>query len=390
MNNDHRKNRRGESGTSLILGTASLSFLIPMIGLAVDSGFLYAAKSRLQASVDGASLAAARALNMGATLQSQQLTAAQNAVNWFYANFPLSTWNSTGTVMTISGYTNFATGFSSASVNIFPDATNPQLDHVNVTASTNLPTWFMRWFGYTTLNISATGNATRRSVVMMMVLDRSGSMCTVGGVTNQPCSNANTTTPCAQMITAAKQFTGSFRPWPGLHWPDNIQCGRVCPYGADDKFSKRPGLLEFQRHGNRGPGHHHVLPRAPTPRRACPWPARLGATRRDCPARSTSSFWRPTACRTRSPSISGTTPTASPASPVAAPARTSTGRTMSSNPKGFQTASVIPVSGQERLARAQLRARQPFLTTCGVYSAIVPTGMIGPVAVRRSGGQREQ
>ena len=59
----------------------------------------------------------------------------------------------------ISGYTNSATGFSSASVNIFPDATNPQLDHVNVTASTNLPTWFMRWFGYTTLNISATGNA---------------------------------------------------------------------------------------------------------------------------------------------------------------------------------------------------------------------------------------
>ena len=50
MNNDHRKNRRGESGTSLILGTASLVFLIPVIGLAVDSGFYYAAKSRLQAS----------------------------------------------------------------------------------------------------------------------------------------------------------------------------------------------------------------------------------------------------------------------------------------------------------------------------------------------------
>jgi len=61
MNNRPRRDRRRESGTALMLGTISLVFLIPMVGLAVDAGFLYAAKSKLQASVDGSSLAAARA-----------------------------------------------------------------------------------------------------------------------------------------------------------------------------------------------------------------------------------------------------------------------------------------------------------------------------------------
>src|SRR5579871_6836091 len=78
------KRKRGESGASLIVATCSLVFLIPMVGLAVDTGFLYSAKARLQMAVDGSSLAAARALNLGATLQSQQASAAQNAVNWFW------------------------------------------------------------------------------------------------------------------------------------------------------------------------------------------------------------------------------------------------------------------------------------------------------------------
>jgi uncharacterized membrane protein len=83
-----QQNRRGENGAALFVATSSLVFLIPMVGLAVDTGFLYSAKARLQMAVDGSSLAAARALNLGATLQSQQSSAAQNAVNWFWANFP--------------------------------------------------------------------------------------------------------------------------------------------------------------------------------------------------------------------------------------------------------------------------------------------------------------
>ena len=210
--NSKPKIKRGESGASLIVATCSLVFLIPMVGLAVDTGFLYSAKARLQMAVDGSSLAAARALNLGATLQSQQTAAAQNAVNWFWANFPSGVYATTGTVMNTTGATNTATGFSSPSVNIFPDSSNPQLDHVNVTATTKVPTWFMHWFGYSNITIGAVGNATRRAVVVMLVLDRSGSMCMHNGSIHQPCDSTNTTYPCALMIQAAKQFTGQFAP----------------------------------------------------------------------------------------------------------------------------------------------------------------------------------
>ena len=45
----------------------------------------------------------------------------------------------------------------------------------------------------------------------MLVLDRSGSMCSVNGATaNPPCNKNNTNMPCAAMITAAKNFTGAF------------------------------------------------------------------------------------------------------------------------------------------------------------------------------------
>ncbi len=211
--NSKNKHKRGESGAALFLATSSLVFLIPMIGLVVDTGFLYSAKARMQAAVDGASLGAARALNLGDTLQSQQSTAAQNAVNWFYANFPSGSWATTGTVMNTTGAANTNFGYSSPSVNIYPDANNPQLDHVDVTASTNVPTWFMKWFGYSSIKITAIGNATRRAVVVMMVLDRSHSMCMVNGSLihgNNSCSENDTTTPCSKMIMAAKQFTGQF------------------------------------------------------------------------------------------------------------------------------------------------------------------------------------
>src|SRR5580704_8966229 len=94
------KNR--EKGVSLLLATLSLVFIVPMMGLFVDVGILYAVKARLQASVDGAALAAARALNLGQSTDDQATNAKQNALNWFYANFPAGTWATTSTQMTQS------------------------------------------------------------------------------------------------------------------------------------------------------------------------------------------------------------------------------------------------------------------------------------------------
>src|ERR1700674_5554316 len=187
------KSKCSERGTALVLGTVSLVFLIPMIGIAVDVGFLYSAKARLQAAVDGAALAAARSLNLGQTILAQEATAKQNAVNWFYGNFPPGTWGTTNTQM----------DNTASHVNVYPDMVNPQLDHVDVTATTSVPTYFMKWFGTNLTTVTAVGNATRRAAVVMMVLDRSGSMCLPNSA---PCSAANAGLPRALVITAAKEL----------------------------------------------------------------------------------------------------------------------------------------------------------------------------------------
>jgi Flp pilus assembly protein TadG len=193
-----RKNHR-EKGASLFIAIAALVWvLIPMLGLFIDLGILYSAKARLQAAVDGAALAAARALNLGESTSAQALSAQQNAVDWFYANFPPGNWNTNNTVM------------NTGTVTVVDSPNQADLRQVTVTASTNVPAWFMQWLGFRGTALTLTGQASRRDVVAMLVLDRSGSMCSINGaVANPPCG-AGDGTPCASMIAAAKNFTGAF------------------------------------------------------------------------------------------------------------------------------------------------------------------------------------
>jgi hypothetical protein len=184
--------RRGERGVVLFLGVLSLAVVIPMVGLSVDVGYLYASKARLQAAVDGASLAAARSLNLGANTAAQAAAAKQNAVNWFYSNFPPGNWSTSATTMNPS------------TVAVYDDMVNPNLRHVDVTASTRVPTYFMKWLHFDSTTINAIGFSSRRDAVITMVLDRSGSMCSPGA---PPC---NTSGACGPMKDAAKLFTGQF------------------------------------------------------------------------------------------------------------------------------------------------------------------------------------
>ena len=184
MKSPLRPRRTAQSGASLMLAVMSLIFLVPMIGLAVDVGMLYVIKARLQGAVDGASLAAARSLNLGQTTAAQATSAKQNAVNWFYANFPAGNWFTNSTLMDTSD----------THAHVYDDPVNPNLRHVDVTASSHAPTLFMNWFGIRFTNIVAYGFASRRDVNAMLVLDRSGSM----------------GSSCGSLITAAKTFTGQF------------------------------------------------------------------------------------------------------------------------------------------------------------------------------------
>lgn len=182
MNKPARTAKKWNKGAVLVIGTASLVMIVPMIGMAIDTGIVYTTKTKLQSSVDGAALAAARALNLGQTAAEQETSAKLNARNWFDANFGAQYFGSQNTV--------FAEP-------IIQD-TNLAVRNVTVTASTQVPTYFMKWFGFAHTPLSATGWAQRRDMVMMMVLDRSGSMQTNGG--------------CTPMKNAALSFIQKFTP----------------------------------------------------------------------------------------------------------------------------------------------------------------------------------
>ena len=188
-----------EKGASLFIAIAALVWIvIPMLGLFIDLGILYSAKARLQAAVDGAALAAARSLNLGATTGAQSTSAQQNAVSWFYANFPPGNWNTNTTVM------------NTGTVSVIDAPAPAHLRQVTVTASTHVPAWFMQWLGFKFTTLAVSGTASRKDVVAMLVLDRSGSMCSINGGNPAGSCGANDGTPCASMITAAKNFTGAF------------------------------------------------------------------------------------------------------------------------------------------------------------------------------------
>ncbi len=176
-----------------MVGTVSLLFLVPLMGLGVDVGFIYAVDSRLQAAMDGSTLAAARALSIGETTTAQQTSAQNNAVNWFNANFPSSYFGTHNTVFDVN---QGGSGQDAAGNGVYDDPNNPHLQHVTATATTVVDTFFMKWFGINSIPISAKSDATRRDVVVMMVLDRSGSMNLAGA--------------CPDLISAAKLFTGQF------------------------------------------------------------------------------------------------------------------------------------------------------------------------------------
>jgi hypothetical protein len=173
-----RRRESRERGIAVMLTAVMLLFTIPAMGLAIDAGLMYVIRGRLTAACDAASLATARNLNMGLTLDEQTAAATARGTAFFNANFPTGYLGTTGTVPVI--------GVAQTSLSTIT---------VTTSATTNSPLYFMRILGGTTAVAGAVGKASRRDVNLMLVLDRSGSM--VG-------------TPCTDMKTAATTFVNMF------------------------------------------------------------------------------------------------------------------------------------------------------------------------------------
>ncbi|HLG95484.1 MAG TPA: TadE/TadG family protein [Bryobacteraceae bacterium] len=179
--------RRNERGVVTLLYTLMMLFIIiPMAGLAIDAGIVYTIKTKLQAAVDGASLAAARSLNLNTSVTQQSGPATTFATSVLHANFPTG-WMSVATVpdptVTIATHT---------------QDTSIPLGEVQISVSETIqaPTWFMRILGFNSVSMTASGVAVRRNVNVMLVIDRSQSLQDEGN--------------CGTLKTDAQAFVNSF------------------------------------------------------------------------------------------------------------------------------------------------------------------------------------
>ena len=147
-----------QKGQVFIMAALSLVVLIGSVGLAINSGLGYMIKAKLNAAIDSAGIAAARAVTQGADQAAQTANAQQAAREFFAANYPAGYLGSTPT------FNDPAIVFDQGKVT------------VDVAATAVVPVSFMRVLNFNLLNVSASGQTIRRDLDMAFVVDTSGSM----------------------------------------------------------------------------------------------------------------------------------------------------------------------------------------------------------------------
>ena len=160
------RSMKAKRGFVMIFLVLSILAVVPVVGLGIDVSVMYLVKAKMTAACDGASLAAARNLNLGLTMTQQAAAAQQRAQSYYETNYPLHFLGSTRNAATID-------------VPILPPGSALK---VTTTGSADVQTFFMRLLGSSTVHVTATGTASRKSLNLMMVLDRSSSM----GTTDDP------------------------------------------------------------------------------------------------------------------------------------------------------------------------------------------------------------
>lgn len=141
------------TGNTLAIVAAALVPITAMIGSGLDMSRAYMAKSRMQSACDAASLAARR------VMKDDELTSnvEETGERFFDFNFPQGTYQTQ---------------------NFEPTITRPTSGVVRIDASTRIPTTVMRLFGFTTLPLSVSCDASLNFVNtdVVLVLDVTGSM----------------------------------------------------------------------------------------------------------------------------------------------------------------------------------------------------------------------
>lgn len=179
--------RRSARGVALVLATLTLFVFVPMVGLAIDGGIAYLLKSKLSQAVDAACLAGARSLNRGADISSQQANAVAVALKMFQVNMKQGTW---------------ASVVATPDIQVTEDA-GTHMRYVTITATLTAPLYFLRLVGKETVTLSVRGQARRRDVNIVLILDRSSSILNRAGSAPGPHA-------IDDMKAAARSFVSNF------------------------------------------------------------------------------------------------------------------------------------------------------------------------------------
>jgi Flp pilus assembly protein TadG len=164
------RRKRVQAGQVIVLVVLALAVLVGAAGLALDVGMAYLVRAKLNAALDAAALAAARAVSQGATEDEQRASAVRAAHDFFDANYP--------------------SGYLGASVQL----ADPVLGFdggkvlVDAAATARLPARLLRVLDIDTIAIAASAQALRKDLDMAIVIDTTGSMNT-GDVPAQVRSN---------------------------------------------------------------------------------------------------------------------------------------------------------------------------------------------------------
>jgi Flp pilus assembly protein TadG len=174
---------RDESGQVLVFAVVVMAVLIAMTGFALDVGHAYLAQRQLQSATDAAALAGA--LDLPVSAQAIQ-TAKNYGPEPGMHNAPATNDNATIDVQT-KCVTAIVTGCT---------PTNGQVNSISVHSSAVVKTVFAKVIGFGSFTVHATATACSPCSVkpldIMIVLDRTGSMCQFSDGTNDPaCTDLN-------------------------------------------------------------------------------------------------------------------------------------------------------------------------------------------------------
>jgi len=135
-----------------------LVVLVTLTGLAIDSGRAYSVKAKLNAALDAAGIAAARAVADG----DDEARAA--ALTFFNSNYPTDYMESAPVFCPPGGNPTITTDPNTGDTAI------------TVWATADMPTLFMRIIGQDNVDVAANTTATRRAVDLAFVVDNTGSI----------------------------------------------------------------------------------------------------------------------------------------------------------------------------------------------------------------------